>query len=300
MAKWAGCVLVLICSAAGIARAEATADEGRAAIANLDWDTAIKYYQPLAANAKVGTPEWTQATFCLAVAQQQVQPASGDTIGTAEQLYRSIIDQSNDQRYVARSLMNLGRIAELRDYTGDKIDLATARKFYAQVAEKYANDPIGSEAKLREAAAFVMEYDAPDFKLARQGPPLLEKWLAEHPNDPLAAPMWQTAGDAYFMPLEDWKNALRCYEQVNRIGWVDPANSAPWFWRCARIAEKLGENKTAVKYYTKIINEAPNSGKGYASVLALKRLGAPVPNNPLLADPATQPAAAPATQEARP
>jgi len=290
MAKRAGWLLILLCSTAGLARAEAPADEGRAAIANLDWKTAIRYYEPLAANARPGTPEWTQASFCLAVAEQQFQPASASTIGTAEQLYRAIIDQSGDKRYVARSLMNLGRIAELRDYTGDKIDLATARKFYAQVAEKYDGDPVASEATLREAAAFVMEYDAPDFVLARQGPPLLEKWLAAHPNDTFAAPMWQTAGDAYFMPLEDWKNALRCYEQVDRIGWIDPANSGPWFWRCARIAEKLGETKTAIKYYTKIINEAPNSGKGYASVLALKRLGAPVPNNPLFADPATQPA----------
>ena len=272
-------------------------DEGRQAITALDWKSAIRYYTPLAAAASPGSADWTRATFCLAVAQQQFQPASTETMNPARQLYQSIIDQSKELPFVARSMMNIGRIAELKDFSDDAVDLPRARKYYARVIERFASDPIASEAVLREAAAYIMEYDAPAFTNVKAGVALLEKWIADHPNDGLASVMWQTAGDAYFMPLDDWKNALRCYENVDQLGWTDQGNQGAWYWRCAKMAEKLNDTKTAIKYYTKIINETPSSGQGYASVLALRKLGAPVPFNALFEDsPTSQPAAKEATR----
>lgn len=308
--RTAAAILAMTCAAATArsaiadagAGAGADADAGRTAIATLQWQDAVRIFTPLAAAAAPGTPEWTQATFCLAVAQNQLQPPSADTIGAAARLFQSIIDRSADPRYVARSMMNLGRIAELRDYSADVIDLPKARQYYAQVIEKFPNDPIASEAALRQGAAFIMEYDAPGFEKAKTGVARIEKWLAGHPGDALASVMWQTAGDAYFMPLDDWKNALRCYEKVDTIGWTDAGNQGASYWRCSQIAESLKDTKTAVRYYTKIINETPNSGQGYAAVLALRRLGAPVPANPLFDDPATRPSASATTslaQEAR-
>ena len=131
----------------------------------------------------------------------------------------------------------------------------------------------------------MLEYDAPGFANVKQGIALLEKYATDHPGDPFASLMWQTAGDSYFMPLGDEKNSLRCYEVVDRLGWTDQGNQGPWYWRAARLADRLGENAIAIKYYTKIITETPNSGKGYAAVLALRKLGAPVPKSPLFDDP---------------
>ena len=102
---------------------------GRTAIGDLDWSRAIRIYQPLAAAATPGSDAWTRATFCLAVAEQQLQPPDAGTIDAARKLYQSVIDQSKDTRYVARSLMNLGRIAELKDFSADPVDLKGARTF---------------------------------------------------------------------------------------------------------------------------------------------------------------------------
>jgi tetratricopeptide (TPR) repeat protein len=257
----------------------------RQSLAELNWKQVINRYEPLQATAQKDTPEWREATFCLATGYQHVQPPDQDTIGRAESLYQEIVRDSKDVRYVTRSMMNLGRIAELRDYPGDKMDLDGARAKYLEVVEKYPNEPIASEATLRAGATLVMAYDAPSFEKAKQGIALLEKWLADHPKDPMASVMWEYTGNSYFQPLNDPKNAMRCWENCDRIGWIDPANQGPAFWRAAQVAERqLKEPKIAAKYYRKIILDTPTSGKAYQAALALQAMGEQVPVSPLLGD----------------
>ena len=284
-------LLILLISAAPFCGSAFAADDpwaaARESLALLDWNQAATQYAALRDKTEHGSQKWVEATFCEAVAQQQQQPASADTINSAASLFKEVIDNARDDRFTARALMNLGRIAELRDYPDDVIDMAGARKDYQQVMQRWPNDPIGSEAALRAGATLVMAYDASDhFAQVKAGIALLEKWLADHPNNAYANVMWQYAGDSYFRPLDDYANSIRCYNEVDKIGWADEGNQGATLWRCAQMADRyLNDPKTAIHYYTEVIEKTPSGGKAYEALQALKRLGGPLPPAPFLEDP---------------
>jgi tetratricopeptide (TPR) repeat protein len=255
------------------------------------WDKAYESFKAVADAAPPKSEQWAQATFGAAVAISNSQPAASESAQTAARLYRQILAETPKSRFIPRSMMNLGRLKELRDFPGDNPDLDGAVELYQQVAAKWPNDPIAGEATLRAAAAMVQAYDVPDFVKVKQGVALLEQWLAGHPHDPLASIMWQYLGDTYFLPLGDtaknkgetdqmkayYVKSLACYGQTEKIGWTDAGNQGPILWRCAVISEIVGNTPLAIRYYTQIVTDTPNSGKAYESQLALKRLGAPVP-----------------------
>jgi tetratricopeptide (TPR) repeat protein len=289
---------ITLCAMLAAARAESVEhdfESAKKAISDLDWRTAAELYAGLRESSKIGTAEWSHATFGLATATLQNQPLDARDVRHADALYAELVKSSSDENYIARALLARGRICELQDYLNDTIDLPGARAFYKQVMQRFADNPLASEAALRAGATYVMAYDGPVFADVKNGLRLLENWQQQYPNNPLSAAIWQYMGDSYFTSLNDAENALRCYEQVDMTGWPDQGNQGPIYWRCAVMAEKyLNKPETAVKYYTKIIIETPNSGKAYEALLSLKRLNAPLPYAPMLHD------APPATQEARP
>ena len=276
-------------------------EAARQAIVEFDWRGVVERYLPLQMKAQPGTPAWNEATFAIATAHHQMQPASGSTMALAAEFYDQVVQHGNDPKYVGRAMLNLGRIAELRDYPGDKTDLAAARDWYNKVAARFPGDPIASEATLRAGATLVMAFDENrDFESVRAGISLIEAWITTHPGDPLAPVMWQYVGDTYWRPLADPENALRAYEEVDKLGWPDKGNQGPWYWKAATLADQyLRKPEIAAKYYTKIITETPNSGKAYDAILGLRRLNKPVPPNNILPA-ATQPTSPSTTQEARP
>lgn len=261
---------------------DAPLESARQALSELDWKTALRRYAALRDAAEPGSARWVESTFCLALAQQHVQPPDAESIGAARRLYEEVIERAPGTPWAARAMYNIGRILELRDHPDDVLDPDGAREWYERVAREFADQPIAGEAVLRASAVLVASYDAPQYAKVKQGIARLESWLASHPDEPLASVMWQYLGDSYFRPLADYANAMRCYEQVDRIGWVDRGNQGPWYWRCAQMAERyLDRPDLAAKYYAKIITETPKSGKAYQAMLALRRLGQPVPRSPL-------------------
>lgn len=214
----------------------------------------------------------------LAVATQHAQPATKATLDEAARLFQDIAATSSDSRYIARALMNLGRIAELPDYAGDAIDLDIARGYYEQVMRRWPLEPIGSEAALRAAATLVMTFDGPDFSNVREGVRRLRQWAVDHPDNPYAASMWQYAGDTCFRPLADYASALACYNEADRLGWPDRGNQGNWYWRCARLADvHLNDRDTAIRYYRSLIQVTPTHPKAYAASVRPSELGASAP-----------------------
>lgn len=245
-----------------------------------NWDTAYELYkEALEAEEQENSGPWTttaqEAAFGAAVSIQHASPSDPDRVKEASDLFEKLADAKLKSPLAARSLINLGRIAELSDYYEDVIDLPKARTYYSQVIERFGGDEeIAAEATLRLAAAFVQSYKDED---VRQGVTVLEKWLASHPDGPLVSAMWQYLGDTYFFPLNEFTKSLAAYVNADRLGWLDDADIGRLWWRMANLGEKTSNLTAAITFYTRIITDAPTSGKAYESQLALKRLGAPVP-----------------------
>lgn len=289
------CLIAAMLAVSTRVRAAEPVDElvrARQLLVSFEWDLAYKAFLKIAEKAEPKSDRWVQATFGAAVAISQGQPQYESRVTEATRLYNQILEQTPDSPFVPRVIMNIGRLKELRDFKDDPVDLPGARAEYQKVIDRWPNAPIAGEATLRVAATLIQTYDAQNnYANVKEGIAILEKWLATHPNEPLASAMWQYVADTYFFPLGDNQKALAAYAKVDELGWTDRGNEGPWLWRCAVLSEREGQTQAAIKYYTKIITTTPNSGKAYESSLALKRLGAPVPEiNILRKHPTTQPA----------
>ena len=154
--------------------------------------------------------------------------------------------------------------------------LAAARNYYGKVLEQWPDESIAGEATLRIAATWVQTFEIEQVK---RGVSILQHWLAAHPNDPLASAMWQYLGQTFFYPLESYEESLACYLEADRLGLLEPGRAGIIYWRMATMADRLlGKRDVAAAYYTKIVTDAPTSGKAYEAQLALRRLKVSVPD----------------------
>ncbi len=236
---------------------------------------AYKKYAQLRISAEAGSETWQEATFCQAVTAQQRSPVQKASIIEAEELYKSILEKTPDSKYAPRATMNIGRIYELNDFYDDVVDLEKARAYYEKVIEQWPEKRIASEAALRVAASYLQTYES---NKVVKGIAFLEEWLFQHPDDPLASLMWQYAGKTYMYPLKNYAKSFECYKHADKYGILTKTQRGNIYWNMAKMAEEeLNDRDSAVTYYTKIITDEPTSGKAYESQLALRRLGASVP-----------------------
>ena len=244
-------------------------------ISYFDFSRGYDFFSKALNAAKPGTLSWQQAILGKAICAQHRTPCGPEAIKEAIRLNDELIQTSPSSPYARRAMLNLGRIAELVDYYRDPVDLEQARKWYRKVAEMKPEPPEAGEAVLRLAGAFIQTYDEPQ---VREGIRILEEWLQAHPREPLAALMWQYLGDTWYLPLNAYAKALDCYLEADRLGIMEKGREGLLYWRMAVLADRwLHNREVAVQYYTKIITQTPTSGMGYEAQLALKRLGAPVP-----------------------
>jgi tetratricopeptide (TPR) repeat protein len=244
-------------------------------VAYINLEKAHALFVEAKAMAKPGSPKWDEAIFGEATCVWHLLPISRSNAEEAFKLFTQLVNTCPKGKCTPRALMSLGRILELPEDRDDPIDLPGAREWYQKVKDGWPNDPIAGEATLRIAGTYIQTYDDAQMQ---QGIKLLRGWLDTHPSEPLASIMWQYLADTYFFPLKDFPKALDAWEKVDALGWTEQGLQGKDYWRIATMSEKLLHNRdAAIKYYTKIIKETPNSGKFWESRLALERLGAPVP-----------------------
>jgi len=268
----------------GILSAAAVADEGSVTrclesgwqhLRYYDFTRAEPLFRQVRQSQPAGSGPWIQATFALATCLHHHIPPSAKRVALARKLFADLARNYPQHRCAARALMNVARIDELRDYHKDRIDVPSARKIYRQVIQRYRDRPIAGEATLRLAQSYITTFDEPQ---VREGVKLLEAWLKQRPQDPLAGVMWLMLGDAYFYPLQDYRRCVDAYVRADELNSLEPGREGLFYWRIATVARrKLDDRDLAVTYYTKLITDAPSYGKGYEAQLILKQLGAPVP-----------------------
>jgi tetratricopeptide (TPR) repeat protein len=223
----------------------------------------------------VDSDEWIEASYGRAISLQHIVPPSPDYIAESEETFLLLAERYPDHRCAPRSLLNAARIAELVDYYQDPPRTEQARRLYREVIRRWGDLPIAGETTLRLAESYMRTFEP---EQVRKGIEILKEWLDLHPNDPLASAMWQVMGDACFDPLKEYRKACRYYVLADDLGLIDEGRKILVYWRLATLARReLEDRELAVEYYTKIVNFTPTSGKAYEAQVALKKLGAPVP-----------------------
>jgi len=269
----------LLLASAGLAAAERSVSdllgEATTALSQFSFDQPRRPFRQVRERAAKGSVEWQQATFGLATCQHHVAPATPEAITEAKALYAELAETVPDSAYTPRSVLNLGRIAELVDFYQDPVDPGEARARYREVVARWPTQDIAGEATFRLAGSLVQSLAADDLTEAVA---TLDGWLASHPQEPLAPAMWQYLGEIHFQFRQDWQAALDAYRKADDLGLIWRGREAIVWWRMAVIAEtKVHDRATAIRYYTRICIDGQTSGKAFEAQLALARLGVQPP-----------------------
>ncbi len=272
-----GSLLLGGCGAKSPADAEQALAAGKRQLATYDFQAAYDSFTAAQRAATAGSVTWMEASFGLATCAQHSSPPRRELIEQATRLYEQLATppardaDSAGAKFAGRALLNLGRLAELRDYPGDEPDLAAARKYYEQVAAGWPNHELGDEATLRLAGLEIQQYEK--LETVRAGAERLEAWLARRPDSPLAATGWAYLADTYFQPLADYPKMLVAFQHADELGLPNRSTAGKQYWRMALILEEeLQQPRRAVAFYQKIIRITPTSGRAYESQQALRRL----------------------------
>lgn len=278
--RWARVVAAAALLQAGVAWSQTPdlqkkLDEATTEVTYMSFENALRMYKDILPLTAEGSEQWQQAVFGAAVSSQHSMPASAATCAESERLYLLLIEKTPKSKYAPRAMMNIGRLAELVDYSDDVSDRVKAREWYAKAANAGKGTELEAEAAFRIAATYVQTYEK---EQVLKGIDMLRSYVVQHPKEPLATAMWQYMGDAYFYPLEDYRNSLDCYKKADALGLLEEGREGPIYWRMAIMADRhVKDRDTAIEYYKKIIIKTPTSGKAYEAQLALKRLGVEPP-----------------------
>ncbi|MEM8737042.1 MAG: tetratricopeptide repeat protein [Planctomycetota bacterium] len=211
---------------------------------------------------------WSRATFGMATAAQNRTPPSPRMIQEAADLYAELVERSPASEFAPRSLLNLGRLAEIQDHRQDRTDLEAARRYYSEVLETWPEAAIAGEAALRYADTFVQRYDNP--ASVREGLLFIASWIAEQPESPYASVIWEYLGQVHLQITQEPGLAIENYRQADAVGFIEPTVIPSLYWLIAQVsAEQLNDPETAARYYQRIITETPRSGRAFEAQLAL-------------------------------
>lgn len=238
-------------------------------IVRFEFDDAYDSFAELRDALGPSHARYREACFGLAVAAQHRIPPEMDYINEAAALYEEIIALNATDALAARSMINLGRILELRDDLNDPIRPDDAIQYYDQVIAQFPNEDVAHEAAFRKAGALIQQFnDPPDIE---RGVKELEQWLATYPDNPFAGGMHVYLYD-YYRPLDQPEPALRHLIEGDRAGFP-VSRVGEMYWQGGRLAETLPDRlDDAVYFYTKVITDAVSSGRAYEAQSALERL----------------------------
>lgn len=253
-------------------KTEALFDAATLELTYFNFDTAHGLFVDLQGQIETtGSELWLKATLGRALSAHNKTPATRQALDEAWGEYESLVVAAPESIFAARALIQLGRVAEVRDYGGDEIDLDAARAYYRQVTEGWPDASIADEAALRYADTYFQRFDEP--AVVAQGVQYLEDWAKGRDEQPLASVIWEVIATVKGDQLEDSQGALNAYLKVESLGLAEPNSAGTLYYRAARLAEReVGDTPTAIRLYQKVITEAPRSGRAFNAQLALEAL----------------------------
>ncbi len=219
---------------------------------------------------------WLRATLAQAMAAYALSPATPERVSEAVGLYALLLENTQDPGYAARAWIELGRIAEVRDFADDLVDLERARGHYRQVLDEWPESRVADEAALWYAGTYVR--NPADEESVRAGVAFLESWATARPDSAYRSVYFEWLGWVQRRMLGDSAAAVAALRRAVDAGIVDPTALPMRYWTIASLSEnELDDPATAVEFYRRVILEAPRSGRTFEAQLALRRLAAAHP-----------------------
>jgi len=255
-----GFAVVLVMLAPGCQEPVGSVEEhlsrGEEALSVYDFKSAYKDFAAAYPQISESDPVWPRATYVLGLAAWNMTPPTDafqqEAIGHFERLIKKV----DAPGMVHRSLLNLARIHEVRDFPGDAVDVGKAREYYRRVIEGDGGADLTARAVARMAQTYVDEITTEGIKKAVD---LLEEFLSEASPDSFTVPLWQYLGELYGFELDNPGAALRSFLHAEAIGFANESKADLYLWRMAQWADAAGDVDSSIRLYQKIVRDEPRS-----------------------------------------
>jgi tetratricopeptide (TPR) repeat protein len=253
---------------------EAVMAEGQQLLDSLNYNDAGKLYLPLLERLPEDDAHWPEVAFAYANCLWHQTPPNAAAVDEATALFGRIAETLPDTDWAAASLLSIARIEMLRDFPGDQENPQAAIPILERLIAEQTG-LIRHEAVIRLSECHRMalyDWDSIETSLT-----VLRDWLARHPDNPLAALMWQQIAMSELLDFKRPEAALDALIQAEVIGFADPSRKGQLLWLMAELALGAQRFPEAVEYYQRLIIESPTSGRAYEAQLRLERIRATVP-----------------------
>lgn len=221
-------------------------------------------------------PLMPEVTFMYAMALWHLTPPTPEQVTEASRLFRTLAEAQPQTPWSREARLNLARVQMLRDYPDDPPQLAAARETLRPLIEGEPVDHLTHEAALRYGESLCAGFE--NRENIEQGITFLESWLADYPDNPFAATMWEFVGEQYMGLPDKPAEAHDAFRQALELGPASSSNLARFLWRLARLAdEDLNRPDLTVEYLLRILRETPRTGRVWEASQWLKRIKATEP-----------------------
>ncbi len=241
----------------------------------LNFHKSRRMFEQLRSEAQPHSQAWIEATLGLAVSLHHAQPDVRGDKERAGDLYDQVIATCTNRTVLPQALLLRARLADQVDYSGNTPDAGAARALYERIRRDFAESRQAGEATLYLGHAAAMSGDAEAATSAIRD---LEQWIAAHPHGPLVSLQWELVGRLNMYPLDNPAAAVEAFLKAEAAGLPPMTQMDAFFWRVANLAVRAGDQKTAARYFRRIILEQPRSGYGYEAHLRLQELGETPPD----------------------
>ena len=169
--------------------------------------------------AKVGSDEWLQATFALAVSLHQRQPDVKSEKLHAEKLYNEVIKNSAGKKIKAKAMILLARMASERDYLNDKPEKLKSKQLYSEVIKEFPNTKLADMAALFKAQLDIFSTDKED---VAKGISFTLDWLKKRPTNIFASLQYSLLADTYYRRFNDSRKSVEYSLKAEKAGLPQP------------------------------------------------------------------------------
>lgn len=236
------------------------------------YERAVPVYLRVRELATPGTHYWALGTFGAATAFWHSLPPNRSNMQQATTLFTELTEVlTAESDFWARAHLNLGRIAEMENFPGDRSDPARALEHYQTVLAALPGHIYADEAAGRIAGNSL--FDFADEEGIQQAFQDLEAHLAGTQNTEVLAALWHFLGENYWHFLKDAPRSIHAMQQAAATGSIRPTRLEVLYWRIAWLSEHhLNNLPQAIYYYHYIAENLPRSIRSYEARIAYQRL----------------------------